>query len=85
MLPPSGGGEIPCLIAFSTSGYRIMFGSFAQKPFTRVICTKTTHASEWMINSNLPERLPRTYESHQRELVDRSFKPEDAAIEESTN
>jgi hypothetical protein len=49
------------------------------------LCTKTTHVSEWMINSNLPQRLPRTYESHQRELVDRSFKLEDAAIEESTN
>jgi hypothetical protein len=38
-----------------------------------------------MIISNLPQRLPRTYESHQRELVDRLFKLEEAAIEESTN
>jgi hypothetical protein len=29
-----------------------------------------TNASWWMINSNLLRRLPRTYESHQRELVD---------------
>ena len=37
------------------------------------LCTKTTHGSEWMINFNL---LPpvQNYESHQRELVDRSFK-----------
>ena len=58
-----------------------------QAPFTcrTRLCTKTTHVSEWMIISNLPQRLPRTFESHQRELVDRSFKPEGAAIEESTN
>jgi hypothetical protein len=38
-----------------------------------------------MINYNLLQRLPRTYESHQHELVDRSFRVEEAAIEESTN
>jgi hypothetical protein len=49
------------------------------------LCPETTHVSEWMINYNLPQRLPRIYESHQHELVDRSFKLEEAAIEESTN
>jgi hypothetical protein len=43
---------------------------------------KTAHVSEWMIISSLPQRWPRTYESHQRELVDRSFKLEDAPIED---
>jgi hypothetical protein len=45
------------------------------------LCTKTTHVSEGMINSNVPQRLPRTYESHQRELVDRSFRLEEAENE----
>jgi hypothetical protein len=58
--------------------------TFVQSLMKR-LCTKTTHVSEWMINYNLLQRLPRTYESHQHELVDRSFRLEEAAIEESTN
>src|SRR5687767_10791790 len=40
---------------------------------SRWLCTKTTHGSEWIINFNLSHRLHKPLESHQRELVDRSF------------
>src|SRR5688500_4443552 len=43
---------------------------------TRRLSTKSTHGSEWIINFNLSPRLHKRIESHQRELVDRSFKPE---------
>jgi hypothetical protein len=39
------------------------------------LCTKTTHGSEWIINSNLL-LANATFKSHQPRLVDRSFQPE---------
>jgi hypothetical protein len=48
------------------------------------LCTKTTHVSEWMINSNLPVANV-NLEFHQRELVDRSFSLKEAVMEKSTN
>jgi hypothetical protein len=43
-----------------------------QEFFCERLCTKTTHVSEWMINSNLAVASV-NLEFHQRELVDRSF------------
>jgi hypothetical protein len=63
---------------------RIDLGSGAQEIYAARVCTKTTHVSEWMINSNLPVANV-NLEFHQRELVDRSFSLKEAVMEKSTN
>jgi hypothetical protein len=50
-----------------------------------LLCTKTTHVSEWMINSNLPQRLREPMNPTNASWWIVHFKLEEAAIEESTN